>query len=67
MAEDKPHTALSELWKYSKDPNSPGILFEAQNHLAFCQDCIAVLWMCRGSASVDDVQKRLRERGLAAN
>jgi hypothetical protein len=67
MAEDEPHTALSRLWEYSKDPNSPGILFAERNHLTICQDCVAILWMCRGSTSVDDVQKRLREHGMAAN
>ena len=67
MAEDEPHTALSRLWEYSRDPNSPQSLFEEQNHVTICQDCIAVLWMCRGSASIDDVQQRLRARGIAAD
>ncbi len=67
MAEDEPHTALSRLWEYSRDPNSPGILFEEHDHLTICQDCLAILWMCRGSASLDDVQSRLRKHGMTAN
>jgi hypothetical protein len=67
MAQDEPHTALSRLWEYSRDPNSPAILFEEQNHLVICEDCVAILWMCRGSASVDDVRKRLAERGITGN
>jgi hypothetical protein len=66
MTQDE-HTALSRLWEYSKDPNAPRILFDEQNHLTICQDCVAILWMCRGSASVDDVRKRLREHGKTAN
>jgi hypothetical protein len=65
MAQDEPHTALSRLWEYSRDPNAPGILFEERNHLTICQDCVAIMWMCRGSASVDDVQMRLSERGVS--
>ncbi len=67
MAQDEPHTALSRLWKYSRDPSAPGSLYKEQNHLTICQDCVAILWMCRGSASVEEVQKRLRERGITAN
>jgi hypothetical protein len=59
MAEDERHIALARLWEYSRDPDSPAILFEEQNHLTTCQDCIGILWLCRGSASVDEVRKIL--------
>jgi hypothetical protein len=68
MAPDEPHIALMRLWEYSKnrfleyskDPTSLSILAHERAHLATCEDCIAVLWMCRGSTSVEDVQKKLR-------
>jgi hypothetical protein len=66
MVENGSHIALL-IWEYSLDPDSPEILFEERNHLTVCQDCIALLWMCRGSASLDDVRERLRERGVTAD
>jgi hypothetical protein len=70
MAQDGPHIALSRLWEYSKnrflecskDPTSLSVPAEERAHLATCEDCIAVLWMCRASALLEDVQNKLRER-----
>jgi hypothetical protein len=67
VEEDEPHIAVLQLWEYSRDLHSPSILFEKHSHLTICQDCIAVLWMCRGSASLDDVQMRLRALGITGN
>jgi hypothetical protein len=67
MVENGSHIALSRIWEYSLDPNSPTILFEERNHLTTCEACIAIVWMCRGAVSIDDVRARLREHGMTAN
>ncbi len=72
MAEDGPHIALSRLREYSghqlleyaKNLDSSKIPVEERDHLMACQDCVAILWLCRGAASVDDVQLKLKERGI---
>jgi hypothetical protein len=56
MAQERLRTSLSRLWEYSKDPNSPGILFEKQDHLTICQDQV-----------VTQIAEGLRSAGATAN
>jgi hypothetical protein len=56
MAQERPHTSLSRLWEYSKDPNSPGILFERRDHLTIRQDQVVTqivegLWSAGATAN----------------
>jgi hypothetical protein len=57
MVHDEPHLAVSQLWKYSQKPIFLEIPDVDRNHLRECQDCVAVMWLCRVS-SIEDVEAR---------
>lgn len=61
MAQDEPHIALTQLWEYRNDPNSATTPIEVWFHLANCQDCVARLWLCRASSSIDDVRVKIKK------
>ena len=61
MAQDEPHIAVSRLWEYAQEPIFLKIPAVDRNHLGECQDCVAVIWLCRSLSSVDAVEARLRE------
>ncbi len=42
MVDNGRHISVSQLWEFSKDPDSPEVLFEERSHLTICQDCIAI-------------------------
>ena len=56
MAEERPPNSPSRFWEYSKDPNSPGILFEKQDHLTIRHDQV-----------VTQIVEGLRSAGATAN
>jgi hypothetical protein len=61
MAQDEPHIALLQLWEYSRDLISLKIPLADRNHLRNCQDCVAVVWLCRGLSCIEAVEARLQE------
>jgi hypothetical protein len=61
MVQDEPHIALLQLWEYSRDLISLKIPLADRNHLRNCQDCVAVVWLCRGLPSIEAVEARLQE------
>ena len=65
MAYDESHVAVSQLWEYSQKPIFLEIPYIDRNHLRECQDCVAVMWLCRSAPSIEDVEARLKE-GIAA-
>ena len=65
MAEDEPHIALTRLWCYRADLNSTDIPLEERMHLATCQDCIAVVWLCRTLPSLHEASATLRDYNVA--
>jgi hypothetical protein len=56
MAQEAPHIALSRLWEHSQ--NQESLIAEELDHLATCQDCVAIVWVCR-SLSWDDAKRML--------
>lgn len=60
MAQDEPHISVSQLWEYSQEP-----IFQIQpediNHLRECEDCVAVIWLCRSVPSIEAVEARLKD------
>ena len=61
MAHDEPHIAVSQLWEYSQEPIFLNIPSVDRNHLRECQDCVAVIWLCRSLPSIETVEARLKE------
>jgi len=55
------HLTLVRLWEYSRDPNPATLGQSDYEHLLKCEDCVAALWVCNISASVEDAEKRLGE------
>lgn len=60
VAQDEPHIAVSQLWEYSQGPLSLNIPAVDRNHLRECQDCVAVIWLCRSGSSIEAVEARLK-------
>jgi hypothetical protein len=60
MAQDALHISLTRLWKYRIDITSTTIPLQHRSHLAACQDCIAVVWLCRISSSMEDAIARIK-------
>jgi hypothetical protein len=60
------HIAVSQLWKYSQEPIFLKIPPVDQNHLRECQDCVAVIWLCRSVSSIEAVEARLK-KGISAD
>jgi hypothetical protein len=65
MAYDEPHVAVSQLWEYSQKPIFPEIPHVDRNHLRECQDCVAVMWLCRCVPSIEHLEARLKEGSSA--
>jgi hypothetical protein len=59
--EDSPHIPISQLWEYSRDPSA--LEWTQREHLASCEDCIGILWVCRSSESVQQVKNSLGKHG----
>jgi hypothetical protein len=59
MVQDEPHIALLQLWEYSRDLISLDIPLADRTHLRNCQDCVAVVWLCRGLPSIEAVEAKL--------
>ncbi len=59
---DGAHIQIARLWEYSKDPTT----LESQlvQHLAYCEDCMGILWLCRSSESFQQAKDTLREHGI---
>jgi hypothetical protein len=62
VAQDEPHIAVSQLWEYSQEPIFLKIPPVDRNHLRVCQDCVAVIWLCRSVSSIEAVEARLKQR-----
>jgi hypothetical protein len=58
----QPRIRLLLLWKYSRE--SLALNSEDMEHLRACQDCVAVLWLCNTSSSLDRVEKVVSEVGV---
>jgi hypothetical protein len=61
------HIAVSQLWKYSQEPIFLKIPPVDQNHLRECQDCVAVIWLCRSVSSIEVVEARLKKGSADAD
>jgi hypothetical protein len=55
----KGHILPSVLWNYSKRKGTLDPV-EAQ-HLTECQDCVAILLLCRACKSLEQLKTKLRE------
>ena len=53
------HILPYTLWKYSKENAS--LTAQSSQHLAKCQDCVAVLILCRSCESLRHLQTKFRE------
>jgi hypothetical protein len=56
------HIPLSFLWEYSRNPNPAQLPSAEWEHLLSCESCIAVLWTCRASDSLAQVEEKLKEQ-----
>lgn len=56
---------VERLWEYSRNSDFRTLLKSEFDHLAVCEDCVAVLWTCNTSASLDQAIDRLKEHGLS--
>ena len=65
VAQDGLHIAVSQLWDYSQEPIFLKIPPADRNHLRECQDCVAVIWLCRSVSSIEAVEARLKQRSGA--
>ena len=61
MAQGPPHIDVSQLWEYSQEPIFLEIPPVDRDHLRECQDCVAVIWLCRSGSSIEAVEARLKE------
>ena len=58
------HISASRLWEYSRDPALEALSDAERDHLAGCEDCTVVLWLCSISASVENLEKNLKAAGV---
>ena len=63
--EDSPHIPMSQLWEYSRHPSA--LEWTQLEHLASCEDCIGILWVCRTSESVQQVKDSLGKHGITGD
>ena len=54
------HIPLSVLWQYSKEPKVDSLADGDRRHLGVCEDCVAVVYVCRTLPSLQDVEDRLK-------
>lgn len=57
-----PHIDISDLWRCSD--NLASATPSVREHLSVCQDCISVVWLCRGLGSIDKVRMKIRDHSL---
>jgi hypothetical protein len=64
MSHQSEHIPVSLLWAYSR---GYGVLEVAHlQHLASCQDCIAILWLSKTSESLEHLKSRLKNRDVTS-
>ena len=56
------HISFAVLWTYSRDKS--GLDDDCLQHLTECEDCVAVLGICRGSRTLEQAQRLLEEEGF---
>jgi hypothetical protein len=62
MGKHLAHIPVSQLWEHSR--HSRALEPEQEEHLAFCEDCVSVLWLCQVSQSLENVKAKLKEFGI---
>jgi hypothetical protein len=62
MGKHSAHIPVSELWEHSRHSRALETL--QGEHLALCEDCVSVLWLCQVSQSLDNVKAKLKEFGI---
>jgi hypothetical protein len=50
------------LWAYSRDNDL--IVSDDWTHLLTCETCVALIQLCRGSTSLEEVQAWLSDNGI---
>lgn len=59
-APDDIHISIPQLWAHSK--NAGSLSDTERSHLERCEQCIAILWLCNASQSIDEVQIKLKSK-----
>lgn len=59
-APDDIHIAIPQLWAHSK--NEGALSHAERSHLHVCEQCIAILWLCNASQSIEEVQIKLKSK-----
>jgi len=60
VQEASDHVPVSILWKYQKEAAT--LAFSHAEHLKDCQDCVAILILCRACRSLPDVEMKLKQK-----
>jgi hypothetical protein len=65
-AQDGLHIPISQIWDYSRHSNRALLSLLEWDHLMICERCVANLWLCHASDSIEHIERRtgLSEFGL---
>jgi hypothetical protein len=55
------HVPISTLWEFSKEFQLDMLADEDRRHLGICEDCVAIIALCKSLSSVTDVEERLKQ------
>jgi hypothetical protein len=61
-APDDIHILIPQLWAYSANPDPASLSHAEWSHLQACDECIATLWVCNTSESIEEVQIKLKSK-----
>jgi hypothetical protein len=67
-AQEGLHIPISQIWEYSRESNRALLSLLEWDHLMACERCVANLWLCHASDSVENIERRVNliECGVAA-
>ena len=53
---------LAVLWDHAHDQTA--LTATQLNHLRQCEDCVGILWLCRGGNSSSEVEHMIKEQDI---
>ena len=56
---DAQHLSISFLWQYTRHMNPAIIKPPEHDHLAMCDRCVAIMWVCQVSSSIEEAKKKI--------
>jgi len=59
--QDGLHIPISHIWEYSRESNRALLSLLEWDHLMACERCVANLWLCHASDSVENIERTAAE------